>query len=208
MQRELGLCRAQVTGAAQQGCASMFAALRNARALLTAEPSLRHVLCAGADVLPPGAPREILYNVISDAACAVVVSRAATRDRWIGFSQVSNGWCGDPIEHEAEIVAAYFPTARALVRELLAEHGLRPEDVDAVVPTGVHRAAWEILLRLVGIPVERLCRPAESFGHSIAADNFVILQELRRTGALEAGARVLLFTYGFGSTWSALLLEH
>ena len=44
LQEELGLDRAAVCGIAQQGCAGMFSALRTARALLTAEPELQHVL--------------------------------------------------------------------------------------------------------------------------------------------------------------------
>src|SRR4051812_12430548 len=70
LQEELGMERATVMGTAQQGCAGMFSALRTARALLLAEPDLKHVLCVGVDMLPAAASREILYNVISDGACA------------------------------------------------------------------------------------------------------------------------------------------
>jgi 3-oxoacyl-[acyl-carrier-protein] synthase-3 len=92
LQEELGLDRATVSGIAQQGCAGMFSALRVARALLIAEPQLEHVLCVGADALPSGACREILYNVISDAACAAIVSRTALRHRWLAFHQISKGY--------------------------------------------------------------------------------------------------------------------
>lgn len=208
LQAELDLGNAQLLAVAQQGCASMFAAVRAARAMLIAEPGLRHVLCVGADALPPAAPREVLFNVISDAAAAAVVSRGAARDRWLGFRQVSHGRLGDPLTQEPEIVAAYFPTARAVIRELLDECRLRPADVDAVIPTGVQPESWDILLRLTGIPSDRLRLPAEGFGHTISADNLLILRGLRRTGSLPRGSRLLLFTYGFGSTWCAMLLEH
>jgi 3-oxoacyl-[acyl-carrier-protein] synthase III len=74
LQHSLGLHNAEVMGVAQQGCSTMFSALRMARAVLLAEPGRQHALCVGLDLLPAGAPREILYNVISDGACAVVVS--------------------------------------------------------------------------------------------------------------------------------------
>jgi 3-oxoacyl-[acyl-carrier-protein] synthase III len=208
LQEELGLDRASVTAVAQQGCASMFSALRQARALLVAEPRLAHVLCVGVDVLPPGAPREILYNVISDAACAIVVSRGAPRDRWLGYHQISKGYYWDPLAKQAEILAAYFPTARLVIEELLAAQGLAPQEIDLVVPTGVQRGSWEILLELAGIPAGRVYLPRESFGHSLLADNFLLLAELRQSGTVPRGARLLLFTYGFGSSWCALLLEH
>jgi 3-oxoacyl-[acyl-carrier-protein] synthase-3 len=208
LQEELGLHQAQVLAVAQQGCVSMFSALRLARALLLAEPGLRHALCVGVDVLPSTAPREILYNLISDAACAVVVSRDCPRDRWAGYHQISRGYYWDPLARQAEILASYFPTSRLVIQELLAQQELRPADIDLVVPTGVSRPSWDILLRLVGIPSERLYRGVDSFGHTIIADSFLLLQDLRRRGEVPLGSRLLLFSYGFGSSWCGLLLEH
>ncbi len=208
LQDALDLHNADVLAVAQQGCSTMFAALRVARSLLLAEPGRHHALCVGVDVLPAGAPREILYNVISDAACAVVVSRECREEKWLGFTQLSRGYYCDPAACGAEIVAAYFPTAKAVIQQLLVQHGLRPEDVDVVVPTGVNRSSWDILLRLVGISADRLHCGLPSFGHTITADSFLYLQDLRRRGQVPRGSRLLLFTYGFGSSWCGLLLEH
>lgn len=207
LQEELRLERASVSGVAQQGCAGMFSALRTARALLLAEPELEHILCIGADALAPGDCREVLYNVISDAACAVVVSRTGIRERWSAFHQISKGYYWDIPARESEIIAAYFPTARAVISETLRRAALTPSDVDLVIPTGVNATSWPILLRLCGIPEERLYRARRRFGHTIAADSFLLLEEARATGALQAGMRVLLFTFGFGASWCALLLE-
>jgi len=208
LQNELELHEAEVMAVAQQGCSTMFSALRVARSLLVAEPDRHHVLCVAADVLPPDVPREILYNVISDAASAVVVSRDCTTDRWVGYRQISRGYYWNPAACPQEIVAAYFPTAKALIERLLSDHGLRPQDIDVVVPTGVNQSSWEILLRLIGIPQERLYQQAPSFGHTMTSDTFLYLQQLRSAGCIARGSRLLLFTYGFGSSWCGLLLEH
>jgi 3-oxoacyl-[acyl-carrier-protein] synthase III len=208
LQNVLDLHNADVMAVAQQGCSTMFGALRVARALLLAERGRRHALCVGVDALPEGASREILYNVISDAAAAVVVSRGHSQEKWLGFSQVSRGYHCDPAASGPEILAAYFPTAKAVIEQLLAEQRLQPADVDVVVPTGVSRSSWEILLRLVGISAERLHCGLPSFGHTMTADSFLYLQELRRRGQVPTGSRLLLFTYGFGSSWCGLLLEH
>jgi 3-oxoacyl-[acyl-carrier-protein] synthase-3 len=208
LQNALDLHNAEVMAVGQQGCATMFAALRVARAILLAEPGRRHALCVGVDVLPPGAPREILYNLVCDAACAVVVSRGCATEKWLGYRQLSRGYYWDPAACGPEIVAAYFPTAKAVIEQLLAEQGLRPSDVDVVVATGVNRSSWDILMRLVGIPEDRLFRGLPSFGHTITSDSFLYLEELRRLGQIPRGSRLLLFTYGFGSSWCALLLEH
>jgi 3-oxoacyl-[acyl-carrier-protein] synthase III len=207
LQEELGLERASVSGIAQQGCAGMFSALRLARALLLAEPPLDHILCVGADALPPGSCREILYNVISDAACAVVVSRREVRYRWIAFHQLSKGYYWDIPARQSEIIAAYFPSARVTIQSVLREAGIRPEEIDLVIPTGVNASSWPILLRLCGIPEERLYHVGARFGHTIAADSVLLLQEAEAAGVLVAGMRVLLFTYGFGSSWCALVVE-
>jgi 3-oxoacyl-[acyl-carrier-protein] synthase III len=207
LQEELGLDQASVSGIAQQGCAGMFSALRMARALLVAEPQIEHILCVGADALPAGACREILYNVISDAACAVVVSRNRIQYRWLAFHQLSKGYYWDVPAKQSEIIAAYFPSARVTIEGTLRQAKLRPEEIDVVIPTGVNASSWPILLRLCGIPEERLYQPKARFGHTIAADSILLLQEAAQAGVLIAGMRVLLFAYGFGSSWCALVVE-
>jgi 3-oxoacyl-[acyl-carrier-protein] synthase III len=208
LQDELGLDRAVIHGIAQQGCGGLFAALRTARALLLAEPALRHVLCVGVDALPPGCPREMLYNVVSDAAAAVVVSRDPALDRlhWIDALVVSKGYYWDVPARQKEIIASYFPTSRLVIGELLARNGLAGADIAHLVPTGVGADSWPILAQLCGIPADRLRPAAGSFGHTIAADNLLHLAALRASGGIRPGDRLLLFTYGFGSSWCGLLL--
>ena len=208
LQETLGLDNADVLGVAQQGCSTMFSALRTARAILSSEPDRTHALCVSSDVLPAGAPREILYNVISDGACAVVMSRGRTADRWRAFRQISSGYYWDPVERGPEIMASYFVTGRQVIQDLLTTAGVRPDEIDVVVPTGINRMSWDVMMQLLDIPAERLYDGPESFGHTISADSFIQLAHLRRSGTVPAGAKLLMFTYGFGSSWCALLLEH
>ena len=92
--------------------------------------------------------------------------------------------------------------------ELVAKLAAGAKGYDVMVPTGVNRPSWEILLNLVGISSQRLYQEMESFGHTIMADSFLLLEDLRRRNRVASGSRLLLFSYGFGSSWSALLLEH
>ena len=207
LQEELGLTHASVCGIAQQGCAGMFAALRHARALLSAEPALEHVLCVGADALPPGARREILYNVISDAACACVISRRHSWLHWQSEAWISKGWYWDVPARQAEIIASYFPTSRAAISQALTKADLTPGDIDLVIPTGINAASWPVLLRLCGISEDRLYQPRRKFGHTVSADTILMLEEARTAGRLLPGMKLLLFTYGFGSSWCAAVVE-
>jgi len=79
-------------------------------------------------VLPAGARREILYNVISDGACATLVERDAPQNRLLAWRQVTKGYYWDCAARKNEIVAAYFPTARNVAREALAT-GARVHDL-------------------------------------------------------------------------------
>jgi 3-oxoacyl-[acyl-carrier-protein] synthase-3 len=208
LQETLGAENADVLGVAQQGCSTMFSALRTARALLATEPDRMHALCVASDALPTGAPREILYNLMSDGACAVVLSKDCATDRWRAFRQISCGYYWDPEQRGPEIMASYFVTGRQIIQDLFATANVCPDEIDLVIPTGINRMSWSVMMRLVGIPEDRLYQGRESFGHTISADTFIQPAHLRRHNGAPAGSKLLTFTYGFGSTWCALLLEH
>jgi 3-oxoacyl-[acyl-carrier-protein] synthase-3 len=195
-------------GINQQGCAGLFGAIAVARSLLEGTASLQHVLCVSADRLPPGAPREVLYNVISDGACAVLVSRGEGPNRVVGQHHVTKGYYWDGAALRNELLAAYFPTSRLVIRDALDQQGLTIEELDWIVPHNVSRRSWEILLGALGIPIEKLY--AENIGrrgHTIASDNYMNLEDMASNGLLASGDRLLLFTFGFGAHWSTLLLE-
>src|SRR3954471_7276885 len=75
LQSELDLPAASVIGINQLGCASIFAALRMARAMIAEESDLDAVLCVSSDKFPPGEARDLVYNVVSDSASAALVRR-------------------------------------------------------------------------------------------------------------------------------------
>jgi 3-oxoacyl-[acyl-carrier-protein] synthase III len=126
----------------------------------------------------------------------------------VAYHQVSKGYYWNVPEKQKEIIASYFPTARLVILQLLERAGLKPADIGWLVPTGVSAESWRILAQLVGVAPERIYQSPRSFGHTVAADNFLYLAEIRSAARIPAGERLLLFTYGFGSSWCGLLLEH
>jgi 3-oxoacyl-[acyl-carrier-protein] synthase III len=205
LQSELGLRRAAVVGVAQQGCAGFFSAIRMANNLIAAELDVNHVLLVGGDALTPGTSREVLFNIVSDAACAVIVSREKCRYRFVAGHQIAKGSFWDVCSKPAEIAASYFPSAKTVVQTLRKKLG--DDGIDLVISSGIRRSSWEILMNLWGIPIDRCVFPRTSFGHTIQADSFLILKEAEAGGLIRLGMRILLFTFGFGSTWSAIVLE-
>ena len=81
LQTRLDLPNAAVVGINQVGCASIFAALRMARALISTEDNLKAILCVSSDKFPPDQPRDLAYNLVSDGACAALVRRGSQRNR-------------------------------------------------------------------------------------------------------------------------------
>jgi 3-oxoacyl-[acyl-carrier-protein] synthase-3 len=209
VQAEFGLTRATAVGIDQQACASLFSAIRIGRDMLIAEPDLQAALCVAADRFPAHAPREMIYNVISDAACAALLRRDWSRDRILACGHVSKGAFWNISEMENEIIAAYFPTARTVIHETLGRAGLELDDIDWIVPHNVSLRSWEILLGLLGLPREKLFSDSIArVGHTIASDNLLNLRDLLDSGRVRDGDRLLLFTFGFGLHWSCMVVEH
>ena len=208
IQYECGLTNATTAAMGQTGCTGLMAAIDFAAAQLQAIPAWRRVICVSADVLPPETPREIIVNVISDGACAVLVERQAARNRILAARRVSKGYYWDSTARNNEIIAAYFPTARAIVRDILASLDLAPADIALVIPHNVSRRSWNILLPLLGFRGD--CLFADNIGlkgHVIAADNYINLKDARESGRVSDGDRLLLFNFGFGAAWAATVLE-
>src|SRR5215203_684283 len=156
LQSEFDLANATVAGIDQQGCAAIFSAVRLARATLLAEPDVRTVLCVSADRLPHGSSREVVYNLVSDGACAMLVRRGTERNRIIASHQVTKGAFWDSGSLENEIIAAYFPTARTVIEDTLRKAGITLDDIALVIPHNVSLRSWEILMGLIGCPREKL----------------------------------------------------
>ena len=114
IQAEFGMTRATAIGVDQQACASLFSALRIGRDMLVAEPDLRAALCVASDTFPARASREMIYNVVSDGACAALLRKDWRGNRILACGHVTKGSFWNASTMENEIVAAYFPTARTV----------------------------------------------------------------------------------------------
>lgn len=208
LQAELELTRASVTGIDQQGCASLMSALRIGRAMLAAEPGLGTVLCVSSDVFPAGHPRDLVYNVISDGACAVLLRHGAP-NRILSCAQVTKGGYWDAADVEHEVMAAYFPTARNLIQSALKSAGLTLDDIAMVIPHNVSLRSWSILCGLLELPEDRVfTQNIARRGHTIASDNVMNLRDALDAGLIATGDKLLLFTFGFGLNWSCMVVEH
>jgi 3-oxoacyl-[acyl-carrier-protein] synthase-3 len=209
LQFELGLARAAAIGVSQTGCMGLTYAVKFATDFLCANPEGQRVLCVSADVLPRGASREILFNVISDGACALMVERHSEQNRILAHRSVTKGYYWHCMDRKNEIMAAYFPTAKNLVEDLLRRAECEVGELRLLLPHNVSLRSWEILLDLIGLKQDQFfAQNIAKKGHVIAADNWINLKDAMASGSLNRGDKFLLFNFGFGAHWAATLMEY
>jgi 3-oxoacyl-[acyl-carrier-protein] synthase III len=92
LQYELELTRATAFGVSPVGCLGMMASVVLARDFLLSSKSASRALCVSTDMLPAGCKREMVYNVISDGACAVLVEKECERNRILAYRQITKGY--------------------------------------------------------------------------------------------------------------------
>jgi 3-oxoacyl-[acyl-carrier-protein] synthase III len=208
LQAELGIPNASVIGISQLACNTFQAAIRLARALLIAEPEVNHVLCVAADRFSARARREIVYNLMSDGACAAVISRGQLSNRILATAQITRGAYWDSSISHDQLIAAYFPLARRVILEAVAAAGLTVDQIDLLIPHNLNIKSWEILAQVAGIPLERIyTNNIARIGHVVASDNVINFIDSIAEGRVVPGNKVALFVMGFGAHWNCTILE-
>ena len=208
LQAELGMPNASVIGIAQLACNTFQAALRVARGLLLAEPSVSHILCVAADRFPPSAKREIVYNLMSDGACAAVISRGCSSNRILATRQITRGAYWDSSISHDQLIAAYFPLAKRAILEAVAAAALTIDDIDLLIPHNINIKSWEILSQVVGLPMRRIYTANISrIGHVVASDNIINYVDCMAEDRIARGGKIALFVMGFGAHWSCTIIE-
>jgi 3-oxoacyl-[acyl-carrier-protein] synthase III len=208
LQAEIGIPNASVIGLTQLACNSFQAAIRTSRALIASEPDVNHVLCVAADRFPRDAKREIVYNLMSDGACAAVVSRGETSNAILAITQITRGAYWDATVSHDQLIAAYFPLARRAIVEAVDRAGLDLASIDLLVPHNLNLKSWAILAQVLGIPLERVfTRNIARIGHVVASDNVINYVDAIDEGRIRKGDKVVLFAMGFGAHWSCTVVQ-
>ncbi len=209
LQAALGIPNASVIGLTQLACNAFQATLRVARGLIAAEPGVNHVLCVASDRFPASAKREIVYNLMSDGACAAVVSRGEERNRLLAMTQITRGAYWDSTISHDQLIAAYFPLARRAIVEAVEAAGCQSiDEIDLLIPHNLNLKSWGILAQILGIPLDRVyTRNIARIGHAVAADNIINYVDAVEEGRIVKGNKVALFVMGFGAHWSCTVVE-
>jgi 3-oxoacyl-[acyl-carrier-protein] synthase-3 len=99
--------------------------------------------------------------------------------------------------------------AKLAIVEALERARLTLADIRWFVPSNVSLRSWRILAEVLGVGADKICTEMiASAGHTVSCDHIINLVEMERAGALRRGDHLLLFTFGFGASWSVLIIRH
>lgn len=93
------------------------------------------------------------------------------------------------------------------IGSLLAQSGLRPEDIDYYL---LHQANYRIITSIakkLKLPLEKFPSNVDRYGNTSAASIPILLDEVNKQGLLKENDTLLLAGFGAGLTWSAALLK-
>jgi 3-oxoacyl-[acyl-carrier-protein] synthase-3 len=98
-------------------------------------------------------------------------------------------------------------TVPETIRGLLADHGLKPDDLDLLVLHQSNLRMLEAIMASLELPMQKTVTTVETYGNTAAASIPLTLAKARQSGLLREGARVMLCGFGGGLSWGAALGE-
>ena len=91
--------------------------------------------------------------------------------------------------------------------DIIERAGLKPEDIDIVVPHQANTRIIEALSSRLNIGMEHFKINLDRYGNTSAASIPIALDEAHRNGRISPGANVLMVAFGGGLTWAACLVR-
>ncbi len=96
----------------------------------------------------------------------------------------------------------------AVIFEALEAEGLKPEDLDLIIPHQANERITEGLRKRMGLPDERVYSNIARYGNTTAGSIPIALSEVVKAGIIGRGDLVCLVAFGSGFTWAASLLHY
>ncbi len=92
-------------------------------------------------------------------------------------------------------------------REVVAQAGLRLEDVDLIIPHQANIRIIEAAAKGLGLPMDRFFVNIDRYGNTSSASIPIALCEAVQQGRLKPGDRMVMVAFGAGLTWAAALVQ-
>lgn len=85
--------------------------------------------------------------------------------------------------------------------------GLKPEDMDLLIPHQANLRIIEATAKRLSMPREKVYVNIDRFGNTSSASLPIALNEARRTGRLKPGMKCLMVVFGGGFTWASAVVQ-
>ena len=98
-------------------------------------------------------------------------------------------------------------TIPATVEELLEKTGKTLDEVDWVICHQANQRIIDASVRRLGVPAEKFYKNLDRYANTSAASIPLALAEMKESGKLTSGQRVILVGFGGGLTWAGVMLR-
>ncbi len=204
--KDLGLDNASTITTSEQGCSGLLTTIDMAKHRIQSTKDTTALVLAADKLETP--TRDIMYNVMSDAAAGCIVTESNTNTITAYYQTTKSHYWNTPNATQ-ELLATYFPLSERTIQNALAEHDYTKHDIDHIIPHNISVESWDILAELTGIAKEKIWLDNVSrHAHTVSTDHVINLRDMIDTGRCTDGDTSLLFTFGFGATWTCMILEH
>ena len=93
------------------------------------------------------------------------------------------------------------------VDKLLEKGGMTLEDVDWVVCHQANQRIIDASVRRLGVPAEKFYKNLDRYANTSAASIPLALDEMRESGMLVSGQRLIMVGFGGGLTWAGVMMK-
>lgn len=204
LQFALGLPRANPFSVSQAHNTALLIALDLAAGLIEGPESAPSVLVVAADKLlfgpPPHPARQMVWGDV--AAAAVLCAQA--RSGWRIEQVLLRHWSGAPPGAGDAAEAAFADFAAALLHQCLADAGLAPDRLAAVLTPAPDSAFVRRVHATAGLPVPHAAAGGDRARHASCADLLVHLAALEP--ATPAGRPVLAWCHGHNGEFACAVM--
>jgi len=94
-----------------------------------------------------------------------------------------------------------------IIDELVTRGGVKPEDIDYIIPHQANVRIIDFISKKTGIPKDKFLLNLDRYGNTAAASVGLVLDENRRNGVIKPGSLVLMMGFGGGLSWGGMLIQ-
>jgi 3-oxoacyl-[acyl-carrier-protein] synthase-3 len=94
-----------------------------------------------------------------------------------------------------------------IISDLAELGGVRPEEIDHIIPHQANVRIIDFISKKTGIPKEKFLLNLDRYGNTAAASVGLALDENRRNGVIKPGELVLMMGFGGGLSWGGVLVK-